>query len=118
MQSDFKYLRRLFHRHGTSDKFGGTICSHNMLMHSSTNGLMCGVVFRVINKSSNTIRWAPNWRYTSYSGWGEYASASINGQNNFANGGCSSNNGGCTTTTAFDVPANSNKVRTFPNVWM
>lgn len=111
MKNDFKYLRRLFIHRATADHYGATICAENFIMHSSTNGLMCGAVFRIMNKATSTITWRPEWRFTSYSGWGERASITVNGNNNWSDGGCHGRGGGCTVTQSLNIPANSNKNR-------
>merc|ERR1712139_579485 len=95
----------------TADHYGATICAENFIMHSSTNGLMCGAVFRIMNKQTSTVTWRPEWRFISYSGWGERASITVNGNNNWSDGGCHGRNGGCTVTPSLNIPANSAKNR-------
>jgi len=49
MGNDFKYLQRIFTRKGQASKFGGTICAEGYGQRSSTNGLVCGALFRIRN---------------------------------------------------------------------
>ena len=81
MSNDFKYLQRIFTRKGQASKFGGTICAENYGQRSSTNGGVCGALFRIRNTGKSTVRWTPTVTMTSYSGWSERASISMNGNN-------------------------------------
>jgi hypothetical protein len=83
MQNDFKYLRSLFKQSAKGGKWGMNLCSETYMMFSSTTGLMCGAVFRIHNSNGGTTRWRPQWAWTSYRGWSERASISVNGQGNW-----------------------------------
>ena len=105
MNNDFKYIKRLFIRRGTSDEYGASICQELFLMHSSTTGRMCGVVFRIQNtKKDQAVGWNPEWMYTSWDGWSEDASVSMNGQSTFRNW-CNFN--WCRSNINMNIPANS-----------
>jgi hypothetical protein len=80
MSDDFEVLRTLFTKKG----YGGsnaTVFSSILLQYSSTNGQVGLVLFRIKNTTSSSITWTPTFCYTCYSGWGEVASAAINGTN-------------------------------------
>jgi len=108
MNADFKFLKRLFVRQNTAPTYGATICAECYFMYSSTTGRMCGVVFRIKNIKSNGITWRPEWMYTSFSGWSEDASASMNGASNFRD---HCNGSFCRNRISFNVPANNDKNR-------
>ena len=88
MSNDFKYLQRLFTRKGQASKFGGTICAESYAQRSSTNGGVCGALFRIRNTGKSTVRWAPLVTMTSFSGWNERASISMNGNNLIGSKNC------------------------------
>ena len=88
MANDFKYLARLFTRTATASTFGGTVCAEMYAMTSSTNGLMCGALFRIKNTGKNTVQWKPKHTMTSFTGWGESASITVNGNNQIGNRNC------------------------------
>jgi len=82
MQADFKYLQAIFKQTITgSASWGLNVCSDYFLMYSSTDGSVCGALFRIKNSKAATVAWAPTFSYTAYSSWGERASASMNGGN-------------------------------------
>jgi subtilisin-like proprotein convertase family protein len=63
------------------------------------------VLFRVKNTTGATINWTPTFYYTSYSGWAERSSATLNGANTWA----PSDNcymGNCSANPTFAIPAN------------
>jgi len=108
MNADLKYIKRFFVRHGTAHKYGATICSECYFMYSSTTGRMCGVAFRIKNTGSSATNWNPEFMYTSWSGWGEDASASLNGASTWRHwcGGSY-----CRTNIGFKIQANPSKDR-------
>jgi len=109
MNNDIKYIRRLFIRKGTANKYGASVCQDTYLMHSSTTARMCGVVFRILNtKKGQKINWNPEWMYTSWSGWSEDASVSMNGASTFRNH-CQYS--WCRNKINMDIPANSEGTR-------
>ena len=116
MANDFKYLRRLFTRRGTANRWGANICSDTYIMYSSTTGLMCGVIFRIKNtRTSGSISWRPSWRTTSWSGWSEHSSVSMNGQNNYYSGGCANS---CAPTVTLNIPSNGSGNRISTCIFM
>lgn len=92
MNSDIKYLRRLFNKPGFGDKTGATACSENFYMPHSTDDRRCGVLFRIRNRNPSTTNWKVNWSFTGWCGWGNRASVAMNKKNIW--GGCCTN--GCT----------------------
>jgi len=104
MGNDFKYLQRIFTRKGQASKFGGTICAEAYGQRSSTNGGVCGALFRIRNTGKSTVRWNPTVTMTSYSGWSERASISMNGNNLIGGRNCGDE---CRFSQNIDIPANS-----------
>ena len=102
MNKDWKYLRRFFVRKGFGHEYGSTVCSECYFMYSSTTGRMCGTIFRIKNVAPSAVGWNPEFMYTSWSGWEEDASASMNGASNWRHhcGGSF-----CRTNINFNVPA-------------
>jgi len=114
MQSDVKYLQALFTQKETSNKYGANICSEGFEQHSSTTGMVCGALFRIKNTQTSSVRWAPPVTMTSYHGWSETASISLNGQN-LENRDC---NHMCRFTPSMNIPANSQKNRISTVIFM
>jgi len=110
MSNDFKYLQRLFTRKATASTFGGTICSEVYGQRSSTTGGVCGAIFRIKNTGKSSIGWNPRLTMTSWHGWGEEASISLNGNRQYS-GNCENE---CHFNQQFSIPANSagNRVST------
>jgi hypothetical protein len=109
MANDFKYLQRLFNRHGTANKYGATICSDVYGQRSSTTGGVCGAIFRIKNTGTRTVRWSPLLTMTSFHGWSESASISVNGNNLIGARNCQHE---CRNYRVnIDIPANSQKNR-------
>lgn len=48
--------------------------------YSSTNGKITAALFQIENTTSNSIVWSPDYYYSAYSGWSEYAGVAVNGQ--------------------------------------
>merc|ERR1719345_167402 len=108
MNADVKYLQRVFTQKETSNKYGANICSEMFETYSSTNGMVCMALFRIKNTGTSTIRWAPPITMTSYTGWGEAASISLNGNNLIGTKNCYYE---CRFTPTLQIPANSQKDR-------
>jgi len=108
MNGDLKYMQRLFVERGTADQFGASLCQETFIMYSSTTGRVCGSLWRIKNVASSGITWNPEYMYTSFGGWGEYASASVNGADTF-HSHC--NYSWCRTNINFNIPSNSQKNR-------
>jgi hypothetical protein len=49
--------------------------------YSSTNSRHIVVLFRINNPTASAITWTLNFYYSSYGSWGEAASVSLNGVN-------------------------------------
>lgn len=103
LTDNWDYMRRLYTRKGYGSQYGATVCADNFMMHSSTSGLVCTAVFRIRNTGSRSVRWNIPLTVTSFSGWSEYASVSINGARNWV-ADCHHT---CRSTVAIDVPGNS-----------
>jgi len=108
MQADVKYMQRVFTQKETANKYGANICSESFGQRSSTDGLVCMALFRIKNTGTSTIRWSPAITMTSYHGWSETASISVNGNNLIGNKDC---NHECQFTPSLQIPANSQKNR-------
>jgi hypothetical protein len=82
------FWRAFFTKRG----YGGTealVWSENWYYASSTNGRMVNVMFRVRNTTPNAINWTMRFWYTSYVGWAEQASLTLNGASTWnANNNC------------------------------
>merc|ERR1711964_527415 len=115
MHSGWHYINRIFIRRGTASQFGATICSDVYLMHSSTNGHMCGAVFRIRNtRNSGNIRWRPAMTMTGWAGWGERSSVSVNGQSTWQTSSTWEWQG----TLNLDIPSNSSSNRVSTVIFM
>jgi hypothetical protein len=56
------------------------VWSEEWLQHSSTNGRLIGLMFRIRNITPNTtITWNLSFMFSSYAGYGEAASLAVNG---------------------------------------
>ena len=49
-------------------------------------GKFCGALFRIRNVGTSTVAWRPATSVTSYSGWSDRASVSVDGANTWQNG--------------------------------
>jgi hypothetical protein len=100
----FRYLQSIFKTKTTGSKIGGlNLCSDVYIMYSSTDGHVCGGVFRIKNTKTAPINWGVSFWYTAFHGWGERASATINGQSSWNSGG--TNVGGIAqASVSFSVP--------------
>ncbi len=76
------------------------VCSETWDNYSSSTGRVCGAVFRVNNPTNADITWPISFYYTAYSGWGEQASVSINGANNWQSNNDSWPNAAATVNVA------------------
>jgi hypothetical protein len=104
LNGDKNVLRGLFNKRGYMG-WQGTIWNEEWFSHSSTNSKHAGALFRVRNKNSNNINWHINFYYSSYSGWSERASCTINGHSTWESGGnyCGSR---CDAGVNFNIPGN------------
>jgi len=72
-------LRGLFNKRG----FCGwqcTVWANEWYYYSSTNSKHVGTLFRIHNTRDSNVNWPLRFRYSSYGGWGERASTTLNGQ--------------------------------------
>ena len=103
MSSDKDVLRTFFNKKGYATK-NAMIWADEWYSYSSTNGKMVFALFRIKNTTLKDITWTPYFWYSSYSGWSELASCSINGINNWvSNNDCG---GSCNVSVNMTVPAN------------
>ena len=90
MSSDFDVLRTLFTKTGPIiDAQANTFT--NMLVfanvehaHSSTNGRVVSCIFRVRNSNAGSTSWTFSYTATSYGGWSESTSVSLNQANQYS----------------------------------
>jgi len=97
MSADKEVLRTLFTRKG----YGGAnalVYADQFLQYSSTNGKVVTVLFRIRNTTASPIAWAPDFYYTSYGGWNEFASVALNGVNKWSTGASCSGGSQCNYT--------------------
>jgi len=102
LSGDKNVLRGLFNKRGYMG-WQGTVWHEEWMSHSSTSSKHSGVLFRIKNSQSNTITWRPRFYYTSYSGWGERASVTVNGQSTWESGGNACGRS-CTGTPTCNIP--------------
>jgi len=79
LSADKNILRCLFNKKG----YGGwstTVWAQEWRMYSSTNSRSIGVLFRIRNTKDRNVNWVVKFYYSSFHGWGEYGSMSMNGQ--------------------------------------
>jgi len=104
MSANKDILRGLFNKRGYMG-WQGTMWNHEWFSHSSTNSQHAGALFRIRNTNNGATNWRVNFYYTSYGGWSERASATMNGQGTWQSGG--GNCGGhCSAIANFNLPGN------------
>ena len=86
MSASSDVLLTLFIRKAYGGK-NANVYTNSWKSYSSTNSQQVGALFRVKNTTGSTVTWTPYFFYSSYSGWGERASVSLNGGNNWESGG-------------------------------
>ena len=80
--------RTLLNRRGYGGK-NAMIWSEDWYYYSSTNGRQVAVVFRIRNPTASDISWTPCFYYSSYGGWSEASSVTVNGAANwYTTGSC------------------------------
>ncbi len=96
---DFDALRSIFNRRRAISP-NSIACAEIQPTTSSTNGRMCGALFRIQNTTGGNINWTPYFYYTSYYGWSERSSVTINASNvwNSNNDTYPNSNAGVTVT--------------------
>ena len=98
--TDPELLRTLFTNKGYGGK-NAMIWADTQQSYSSTNGQVVAALFRVENSTDSDITWSPSYYYSAYSGWGEYASVTVDGQTVATHSSTGS------TTTPITIPANT-----------
>jgi len=86
LNGDKNSLRTLFNKRGYCG-WQCTATAQQWRSYSSTNSRHFGVLFRIRNTGSSHINWRISYRYSCYSGWGEHASVTLNGADNWWSGG-------------------------------
>lgn len=114
MNSQIKYIKRIFSSKGHGDDFGATVCAYTWMMPHSTDDHRCGAVFRIKNTATSSINWNMQWYWTGWGGWGNRASVGRNRQNIW-DGDCY---GTCHRTENINMPANSAKNRVSTVIFM
>jgi len=95
--------RTFFNKKGYGGK-NANVWSDVWYSYSSTNSRMSAALFRVKNTTASAINWTVYFWYSSYYGWSEVASASLNGASNWvSNNDCG---GSCNVGLTFSIPAN------------
>ncbi|MCD4746135.1 MAG: hypothetical protein K8R58_07535 [Bacteroidales bacterium] len=104
MSSDKQILLALFSRKGYAGK-NAMVYAEEWYSYSSTNGKFAAALFRIENTTGSAINWVVDWYCTAYSGWGERASITVNGADNWNSG---TNNYGANhhETITLSIPAN------------
>lgn len=104
MSSDKQILLALFSNKGYAGK-NAMVYADEWYSYSSTNGKFATALFRIENTTGNDINWVVDWYCTSYGGWGEKASITVNGANTW-NSGSSSFGANHHETITLSIPAN------------
>jgi hypothetical protein len=103
MSSDAETMRTLFNKKlypGANAMVAGDVWYN----YSSTNSRHTGVLMRIKSTNSSATNWPMSFYYTCRTDWGEYASASLNGAQDWQCPGNSSSNS--TVTLTFSIPPN------------
>ncbi len=103
MTDDFDALKTVFNRRRAISP-NSIACAEIQPYTSSTNGRMCGALFRVQNTTGSNINWTPYFYYSSYSGWSETSSVTINGNTVWTSSNNAYPNSGASVTVT--LPAN------------
>ena len=103
MSTDLSVLSTLFTNKGYADK-NALIWSEVETTYSSTNGEIGAALFRVQNTTGSASTWTPNFYFSSYGGWNEWASVAVNGVNVWTSGGANTLS---SQSVTISIPANS-----------
>ncbi|MBN1553044.1 hypothetical protein JW979_16330 [bacterium] len=101
MSPDKEVLRTIFTRKGYAG-MNATVMADVFHDYSSTNGRVVMVLFRIKNMTENSISWTPQFKYTCYGSFNEFASATLNGADSWYDGGNCYN---CSASLPLDIPA-------------
>lgn len=112
VSSNSDYLRTIYTRRGPTigTLKNAMVYANEWYSYSSTNGRTVSVLFRIRNNTGGSITWKPYWYFSSYGGWSERASVSINGSNVWHSGG--SNYGGNNGHTNHNISIPGNRTST------
>lgn len=110
MSSDKSVLRTLFTQKGYPGA-NAMVYADNWYSFSSTNGKVVTALFRIRNTTESAINWTVRYHFTCHGGWGELASAALNGVSVFTSGSCTSSQG--FTDLVLPVPANRTSTAIF-----
>lgn len=100
---DKSVQQALFGKKGYAKK-NSNVWQEEWYGYSSTNSKFVGALFRVQNTTQSDIPWTVHFRYASYAGWSEVASAAINGADIWSSDDdCG---GSCKKELTFTVPKN------------
>ncbi len=105
MTNDAETMRTLFNKKlwvGSN----AMVAADTWYYYSSTNSRHTGVLMRVTNTTGAAIPWSVSFNYTSYGGWSEYASASLNGAATWNSAGNANGATAAPQTLALSIPAN------------
>lgn len=107
MADSLETLTRLFNEKQVAPKFGATVCASVDVHYSSTDGTLCGAMFRIKNNSTQAVVWSPDVTMSSWHDWSETASISVNGQTTWSRD-CRNE---CRERISITIPANSQRNR-------
>jgi len=108
MSSTTDILRTLYQRQGpaiNSSPKNATVHARTWYMYSSTDSEHSSALFRIHNTTKGNINWRPYFYMTSYHGWSERASITLNGANSWESGG-SNYNSSIQNSVNLTIPAN------------
>jgi hypothetical protein len=103
MSADKSVLRTLF-QHKAYPGDNALVWAETWVYSGSTDGRVVTALFRIRNTTAAPITWPVTFNYTCYSGWGEIASAALNGASVYSAGGCAPG-GGSIATVNLSIPA-------------
>lgn len=102
INNDLESLTRLFNQRIVAPSFGATVCATVDVHYSSTDGTLCGAVFRIRNTADVPRIWQPAITISSWHAWSESATISVNGENTWVSD-CSSQ---CIFAPRLELPPN------------
>jgi hypothetical protein len=105
ISSDKQLQQTLFNKKGYV-KYNGMVYSEEYkspTQSTDAHSKHCAALFRIKNVSSSAISWTIYFYHTSYGGWSEYASVTLNGASNWSNTGNAYP--GTTASVTLSIPA-------------
>jgi subtilisin-like proprotein convertase family protein len=79
LSADKEILRTMFNQKRWATK-NSNVYNDVWLQYSSTTGKQVFAMFRVRNNTASDITWSPQFWFTAYGGWNEYAGLMVNGK--------------------------------------